>query len=56
MVIVLAILLSLARLEEEVTSGHLKDHARKRPQIGRLVILGANYDFWRAVLAGLNLR
>lgn len=56
MIIILAILLALARLEKEVTCCHLKDHAGEGPEVGARTILGPNDHFWRAVLPSLNLR
>ena len=56
MVIIFAILLALARLEQEVTRCHLENHAGKGPEVGARTILGPNDDFWRAVLPSLNLR
>ena len=56
MIIILAILLALARLEKEVTSCHLKDHAGEGPEVGAGTVLGPDYHFWRAILPSLNLR
>ena len=56
MIVILAILLALSRLEEEVTSGHLEDHAGEGPEVGTGPILGAYDDFRRAVLPRLDLR
>ena len=54
MIIVLTILLSFARLEQEVTRRHLENHAGEGPKVGTRAILSPYDHFWRAVLPGLD--
>jgi len=54
-IVVLPVLLTLARFEQEISSGHLENHAGKRPQIGRCSVLGADDNLWRSILARLDL-
>jgi hypothetical protein len=45
-----------SRLKQEVTSGHLKDHACEGPDVGTGSIFGSYYDLRRAVLPCLDFR
>ena len=55
MVIILTVLLSLAWLEYEVTSGHFENHACEGPEVSTRAILSSDDDFWGAILPGLDL-
>lgn len=41
-------------LEEEVTGGHFKHHAREGPIVGSRIIFAADDDFGRSILSCLN--
>jgi hypothetical protein len=55
MIVVLVVVLTLTGFEEEVTGDHLEDGTCKRPNVSRGVVVGADNDFRRSVLSGLNL-
>jgi hypothetical protein len=55
MVVVFSVLVSLSRLEQEVTRCHLEYHAGKRPHVSRGVVLLAYNYLWGPVLPGLDL-
>lgn len=56
MVIIFPILITFTGFKQEISGCHLKDHACKRPDISRWVVLWSNNDFWRSVLSRLDLR
>ena len=54
MIVVLVVRHSVFGVEEVIAGDELKDHASKRPYVGRLVILSFKDDFGWAVLSGLD--
>jgi hypothetical protein len=54
MVLVLREIRSFPRLEQEVTSQHLKNHARVAPYVCRRIVLRADEHFRGTVLSCLN--
>jgi hypothetical protein len=56
-IIVLRILLvaAISRLEKEITSSHLEQHACEGPVVSSSVVLGADYYLGRSILPGLDL-
>ena len=56
MIVILIVVLTLARLEQEITSDHLEDGASQTPYVSTGVIVGPNDDLRGSVLPGLNLR
>ena len=55
-VIVFVVVVALAGLKEEVTSHHFENGAGKAPDVSGGVVVSTDYDLWRAVLPGLDLR
>ena len=55
MVVRLAIILTLARVEQEVAGDEFKRHASHRPQVCTHIIVQAKHHFWTTVLARLDL-
>jgi hypothetical protein len=56
MIVILIVVTTFARLEEEVSRYHFKNGASETPNVCRGVVVGANNDLWGSVLASLNLR
>ena len=56
MVIVLIIVITFARLKQEISSNHFKYSACERPDISRCIIVSAYYNLWRSILSSLDLR
>jgi len=54
MVVIFVIVVALSRLEQEVTSYHLKDGASERPDVSGSIVISANNNLWRTILASLN--
>lgn len=48
------IVLSLARVEQEVSRDQFENHARETPQVSACVVVDAEHDFWSSVLSRLN--
>ncbi len=55
MVVILVVVRAFAGFEEEVASDHLEDSASEAPDVSRGVVISANNDLWRPVLACLDL-
>jgi len=55
MIVILVIVVTLSRLEWEVTGDHLENCACKRPNVSWWVVLCTNDNFWRSILSGLDL-
>lgn len=55
MVIVFVIIVSLARLKQEITCNHLKDGASQAPYVSWGIVVSTYDNFWGSILPGLNL-
>jgi hypothetical protein len=56
MVIVLIIVITFARLKEEISSDHFKYGACERPDISRCIIVSSYNNLWRSILSSLDFR
>jgi hypothetical protein len=56
MIIILIIVVTFARLKQEITCHHFKDGAGQAPNVSRSIIIGTYNDLWRTILSRLNFR
>ena len=56
MIIILIVVVTLARLEQEISCHHLEDGASEGPDVRRRVVVCSDDNLRGAILSSLNLR